>query len=87
MLVDGDRDLLAARSAEGGVDVAEGVDGGIGDGMQAFGDEHADVAGPGFAGLVAALDHQFAGGGAFRNAGDDERIRADDDGRADFADR
>ena len=35
---------------------------------------------------VAALDHQFAGGGAFRNAGDDERIGADDDRRADFPD-
>ena len=54
--------------------------------MQAVGHQHADVAGPGLAGLRAAFDHQFAGGGAFGNAGDDEGIGADDDRRADLAD-
>ncbi len=86
-LVDRDRDFLAARSAEGGVDIAEGIDRGVGDGMQAIGQQHADVARPGFAGLRAAFDHQFAGGGAFRHARDDEGIRADDHRRADFPDR
>ena len=85
-LVDRDRDLLPARAAEGGEDIAERIDCRIGDGMQAVGHQHADVAGPGFAGLRAAFDHQFAGGGAFRNARDDEGIGTDDDRRADFAD-
>ena len=54
--------------------------------MEAVGDEHADVAGPGVAGLCAATDDELAGGGALRNTGDDERIGADDDRRADIAD-
>ncbi len=86
-LVNRHRHLLAARSAEGGVDVAERIDRRVGDRVQVLGDQHADVAGPGFAGLLAVLDHQFAGGGAFRHARDDEGIRADDHRRADFADR
>ena len=49
------RDLLAARSAEGGVDIAEGVDRRIGHRVQVVGDQDADVAGPGFARLLAAL--------------------------------
>ena len=85
-LVDRDRDFLAARSAEGGEDIAEGIDGRVGHRMQAIGDQHADIAGPGLARSAAAFDHQFARGGAFRNPRDDERIRADDDRRAHFAD-
>ena len=85
-LVDRDRHLLAARAAEGGVDVAEGVDRGVGDRVQVLGDQHADIAGPGFAGLPGAFDHQVARRSALGNARDDEGIRADHDGRADFAD-
>src|ERR1035438_10925726 len=78
-LVDGHRDLLAARSAEGGEDIAERIDVGGGHGMQAVGYQDADVAGPGLAGPGAAADDQFAGGSALRHAGDDRRIGADDD--------
>ena len=62
------------------------VDGRVGHRMQAVGDQDADIAGPGLARLLAAFDHQFAGGGAFRHARDDQGIRADDHGRADVAD-
>ena len=85
-LVNGDGDFLAARAAEGGVDVAERVDGRVGDGMQALGDLNADVAGPGLARLLAVLNHQLALGNALRNAHDHEGIRADDDGRGHFTD-
>src|ERR1019366_3027757 len=85
-LVDGHRDLLAARSAEGGEDIAERIDGGVGHGMQAVGYQDADVAGPGLAGPGAAADDQFAGGSALRHAGDDKRIGADDDRCAHFPD-
>src|ERR1035437_1222214 len=71
-LVDRYRDLLAARSAEGGEDVAERIDRGVGHGMQAVGHQHTDVAGPGIAGLPAAFYHQLAGCGAVRNTGNDE---------------
>jgi hypothetical protein len=54
--------------------------------VQVVGDGDADIAGPGFARLLAALDHQLTGGGAFRYAGDDERVRADDQGRSHVAD-
>src|ERR1035437_6882178 len=84
--VDRHRHLLAARSAEGGEDVAERIDGGVGHGMQAVGPQHTDVAGPGLAGPGAAFDDEFAGGGALRNTGNDKRIGADDDGCAHFPD-
>ena len=85
-LVDRYRNLLPARAAEGGVDIAERIDGRIGDGVEVLGDQNADIAGPGIAGLLAALDHQPSGRGALGDAGNHERIRADDHGRADFTD-
>jgi hypothetical protein len=85
-LVDRDRHLLAARPAEGGVDVAEGVHRRVGDRVQVLGNQHADIAGPRLAGLAGAADHQIARGSPIGNARDDEGIRADHQGRADFAD-
>src|SRR5262249_6707401 len=67
-LVNGDRDLLPARSAERGVDIAERIYGRIGHRMQAVGHKHSDVASPGIAGQFAAFDHQFPGSRAFRHA-------------------
>ena len=52
--IDRHRRLLPARSAEGGEDIAERIDGGVGHRMQAVGHQHADVAGPGFARLLSA---------------------------------
>src|ERR1019366_4260252 len=55
-LVDRSRDFRAARAAEGGVDIAKGIDGRIGDGVKVLGNQNADIAGPGIARLLAALD-------------------------------
>ena len=51
--VDGDRNLLAARSAEGRVNIADRIDRRAGHRVQIFGDLDADVAGPGFARAVS----------------------------------
>ena len=82
----GHGDALAARAAEGGVDIAEGIHGRVGHRVQTVGDGEADIAGPRFARLVAAGYHQFSGGGAFRHAGDNQRIRADHHWRGYVAD-
>ena len=67
ILIDRHRHLLAARAAEGGVDIADGIDGRVGHRMQAVGDLHADVAGPGVARLLAALPTTSSpADGAFR---------------------
>ena len=81
-----DRHFLAARAAEGGVDVAKRIHRGVGHRVQAVGDLHADIAGPRFARLLAAFHYQIARHGAVRHAGNQERIRADHNGRTHFAD-
>src|ERR1035441_5726945 len=58
--IDSHGHLLAAGPAEGGVDIAEGIDGRVGDRVEAFGDQNADVAGPGLTGMGAVFDHQAA---------------------------
>jgi len=77
---------LAARSTEGGEDITEGIDRGVGHGVQAVGYQHADIAGPRLAGQRAASDHEFARGSALRDAGDDKGIGADDDRGSHFPD-
>src|ERR1017187_5564744 len=86
-LIDGHGHLLAARPAEGGVNIAEGIDGRVGDRVEAFGDQDTDIAGPGFTGMRAVFDHEAAGEGAFGHSGDDEGIGTDDDGGSHIADR
>src|SRR5271165_5003453 len=78
--VDGDRDLLSAGAGEGNVNVALGVNRGIGYGMQVLRDGHRHAQLPGIALVAVGCNYDLAGGGAFGNACDDELLRADDDG-------
>jgi len=65
---DGDGSGLAARAGEGGVDVAVGVDGGVGYGVEilCYGDGDAEV--ERVAGVAAAVEDEVAGDGAFGDA-------------------
>jgi hypothetical protein len=69
--VDAGGGLLAAAAGEGGEDVAVGVDGGVGDGVEAVADGDADFAGPFGAGEAAAFDLDYVVNGVFGDAGDD----------------
>jgi len=79
-LEDGDRDGLAARAGDGGVDVAVGVDGGVGDGVEVFGHGDGDAEVERIAGVAVAMQDEVAGDGAFGNLDGGPRRAAEDDG-------
>ena len=78
-----DRNLLAAAPRKRDENVAVGVDGGVGDGVQIVGDgnrdDHLRVAD-----RTVGGDHHRTGGRAFRDAGDHKSVGADDDGAVDL---
>ena len=78
--VNRDGGFLARRSAEGRINAAVAIDDGIRNRVEAIRDQDAYVA---LIGRVA--DDHFTSGRAFGDAGDDERIGADDDGRPELA--
>ena len=84
-LEDGDGNFLAARSGERDVDVAGGIERGIGDGMKIFGDGDADLDGLRIADVAVGGDDDWSGDCAFGDARDEKRVRADDEGSFDFA--
>src|ERR1051326_1723721 len=86
-LVNRYRGLLAARSTERGVYVPKAVHCGVRNRIQVVGDLDADIAVEGSAGLIARLDNQLAGRGAFGYTHHHVRVGADHYGRRDIADR
>ena len=66
---DGDRRCLAAGAGERGVDVAVGVDGGIGDGMEIFGHGDGDAEVQRIAGGAVAVKNEVAGRWCHRECG------------------
>src|SRR3974390_338678 len=78
--VDGHWGFLAARPGECNVDVAVGVDSGVGDGVQVFCDRPGDVNFVGIAAMSVGGNDDFSRGRSLRNACDKKRRGADDDG-------
>ena len=59
-LEDGDRNFLAARTGESDVDIAFGVEGGVGHGVQIFGDGDSDLHRVGIADVAVGSDDDRA---------------------------
>ena len=81
--INGDRDLLAARTGKRGVDVAVGIDGGIRHRMKAVSDGHGDADFTRVAAVSVGSDDDASGRGPFGNASHDELLGTDDDGSVD----
>ena len=83
--VDGDGGLLAACSAEGGVDVSERIDGGARNRVELVCNPDADVASPDAGETFTIVHQQIAVVGSAGNFGDYERLGANDDRGLDVA--
>ena len=84
-LEDRDRDFLAARTGEGDVEIAFGVERRIGNGVKVLRDGHRDFNGMRIADVAVGRDHDGAGGRSFGYARDQKRVGADHNGSLDLA--